>query len=220
MVTNRRRISTGFLALSFCLLVTISIPVLASVFQLPSVSPLPAIPEARIVYLANNPEASSNDFTSPIRLNQRLGAEIAHNWDEVIHADQTDRIDALIIDSSVLSTVDQAWVANAYRRGTVIAGFNINGSQMSTLVNNSCVASDNFANYTDGTFFIVVSGSVSGSPEDVSRILEAYNRSCGEVAAEGVRGTAAYGFRRTSELLNSENTFNIFTQILASHLDD
>jgi hypothetical protein len=156
---------------------------------------------------------------SAARLNQQLGAQLVSTWEQVIEADQAARIDALIVDSSALSNVDKSWVANAYRRVTVIAGFNISGSQMASLVNNACIASDNFANYASGSFFIVVSSSISGSPDDVNRVLDTYSRSCGETGAEGVQGTTSVGFRRTTERLDSENEFNIFTKVLASHLN-
>lgn len=208
-----------FLVFSLAALLIIAFPTLASIFRLPAVASLPSPPNARIIYLTHTPDTPINTFTSAARLNQHLGAQIARTWQEVVEADQAERLDALVIDTSALPGVDKGWVANAYRRGTVIAGFNITGTQMAGLVNNACIASDNFANYGDGNFFVVVSSSITGSPEDVQRVLDSYSRSCETAGAEGVSGTTSVGFRRTTERLDSENTFNIFAQILNSHLN-
>src|SRR4051812_45127615 len=108
------------------LFLVVGIPVLASVFQLPSVTPIASIPNAHIVYLSDNSKAPINDFTSATRLSQQLGAQNVSSWDDVLKADQTRHIDALIIDSSALAKVDKSWSANAFRRGTVIATFNLN----------------------------------------------------------------------------------------------
>lgn len=208
-----------FLVFSFAALLIVAFPALAPALRLPTVPSLPAPPNARIIYLINTPHTPLNAFTSSARLNQQLGAQITSTWQEVVEADQTAPIDALVIDASALSSVDKDWVANAYRRGTVIAGFSITGSQMAGLVDNTCIASDNFANYADGAFFVVVSSSITGSPEDIQRIFDSYSRSCETAGTEGVSGTTSAGFRRTTERLDSENTFNIFAQTLNSHLN-
>lgn len=208
-----------FLVFSFAALLIVAFPTVVPVLRLPPVPSLPVPPNARIIYLTNTPDTPLNTFTSAARLNEQLGAQLASTWQEVIEADQSGRIDALIIDTSALSSLDKEWVANAYRRGTVIAGFNITGSQIAGLVNNPCIASDNFANDGDGTFFVVVSSSITGSLEDIQRVLDSYSRSCETAGTEGVSGAASAGFRRTTERLDSENTFNIFTQILNSHLN-
>jgi hypothetical protein len=219
MLSRSKRLPVFLLILGLAAILIVGIPVLASIFQLPIVAPASVPPDARIVYLTNNIDAPASDLTSAARVTQALGAQPVNSWNAVLEADQASPIDAIIIDASALSMVDKSWASYAYRRGTVIAGFNISGSEMANLLSDPCIAAGNFANDDSGSFFLVVSRTITGSSEDIGRVETEFSSTCGERGAEGVQGTTSLNFRRTTERLESDNTFNIFTQILASHLD-
>lgn len=173
-----------------------------------------------IVYLLAADSLVPDSPISPTRLQDKLGAKVARTWDEAIAIDKSTPINALIIHDSALSQVDRAWLANAYRRGVVMAGFNLYGPQMADLVNDPCIAKDKFAaDPYPGSFYVIVSFSIAGNnPADVALVEDAYQRSCGEEPPAG--GPSDYVSRasgRSTYDLNNDSDFNLFTQTLTNH---
>jgi hypothetical protein len=85
-----------------------------------------------------------------------IGAQIASTWEQVQAIDSAEPIDALIIDASAQDMVERDWLADAYRRGVVVAAFNLYAPDLADLVADPCVAADGFASDPyPGDFFVV-----------------------------------------------------------------
>lgn len=146
----------------------------------------------QIVYLLADDTRVANSPMAPFNLQEKLGAQVVYTWEEVLAHAQAAPIGVLIIHDSALPLVDRVWIANAYRRGVVIAGFNLYGPQMANLVNDPYLTRDNFGiEPYPGSFYIATSFST-----DYTR------RSSG----------------RSTYELNNNNDFVFFAHAIANHL--
>ncbi len=173
-----------------------------------------------VVFLGAEEAASANGLVTAERLSQSFGAIAVSNWDQVVSITQAEVIDALIIDRSALEKVDREWVARNYRQGVTIAGIDLNGAEMAELLRDACLTRDGFADYHSGSYFVIATSRISGSADDMARIMEAYEGGCGERGAEGVIGMADYSARYTTEFLTDERSYEIFSYLLNDHMAD
>lgn len=184
-------------------------------------SNLPAIQpgDYSVVFLGAEGAASANGLVTAERLSQSFGAVTVSNWDQVVSISQAEVIDALIVHRSALEKVDREWVARNYRQGVTIAGIDLNGAEMAELLRDACLTRDGFADYHSGSYFVIATSQISGSADDMARIMEAYEGGCGERGAEGVIGMADYSARYTTEFLTDERSYEIFSYLLNDHME-
>lgn len=131
-------------------------------------------PDYRITYLISKKAVTTNSFLSPSLYLEYLNAQTTYSWDEVIQLDDTQPIDAIIIDNSAIDLVDVNWLRTAYRKGVVVAFFNVYGPHVADILNAPVIAQDEFASASyQHNFFVIVSSLVLGqNHEDISRIME------------------------------------------------
>jgi|SRR5690606_31824777 len=221
MVPKKRVILT--VAILVSLLITTYVLTIAqsTITSVEPVPPLDAPPNKHIVYFVTEDTGQVADLVAPQKLEASLGSQTAQSWGEVVNKNTERPIDALIIHNSKLGEVDRNWVSEAYRRGVVIAGINLSGQQIADLVGNPCIARDSFAADTSSPMFVMVSSSVSGeNPEDIGKVVSTITQSCGEATAEGVVGQVSVVQSRATDLLDTENGYNIFTRQLALYLEN
>jgi len=75
-----------------------------------------------VVYFQGTP---STGILNPMTLSQELGSISVSTWSAVVSHDQSSEIDALIIDSGSLSSVNWAWVSTRLSRGLITVGLNV-----------------------------------------------------------------------------------------------
>ncbi len=169
-----------------------------------------------IVYLTSRDASiEANSFRAPERLRTAVDARIAHTWDQVEAINDSQPIEALIIDASAQDIVEPEWLAAAYRRGVVVGTFNIYAPDVAALIGDPCVATDGFASEPyPGDFFVLAYRATAGPPADVARVEESYQTSCGAQPAQGVLGQVAASSGQAADELVLERHYNIFTQIL------
>jgi hypothetical protein len=181
--------------------------------------PLPVrAPDRSVVYLVDPAQADS--LVAPSRLQTTLNTRTAATWDAFLQIEQAAGVDALIIHESALPTVDQAWVQTAYHRGVVLAGFNITGAQMATLVGDPCIAEGDFAAHLPN--YIVVALHVSGdNPNEAERAMQHRFQDCaGERPLQDITGSVSIGGRRSQDTLAAEEDFNNFLRLFATYFLD
>lgn len=175
-------------------------------------------PEYRIVYLVAAQGVSPDSLLAPSRLEATLGARTAHTWNDVLAFNQSGAIDALIIHDSALSLVDRDWLAVAYRRGVVIAAFNLYAPTLAELVDDPCIAQDGWVSGADpypGQFYIIVSRLLLGHPDDINLIET--SRACGRPVA-GITRPVSGRFQRSTYAIDNLNDYNIFARELVNHI--
>jgi hypothetical protein len=156
-------------------------------------------PDYRIVYLVNDPSVDTTTL-SPSRLEAILGTHAVTSWEEVLSLDNVTPIDALIIHNSAISQVDSAWLSQAYRRGVVIAVFDVYASTLAEILDAPGITLDKFASEPyPGDFYIIVSQIEIGSLDN---------------------GQAnSFSGRSTDEITDSDS-LNRFAMSFVTHLDD
>lgn len=183
-------------------------------FTLPWTTP----PNFRVVYLAADRGLTNTRSKAPMLLKNALSAETVNNWHQVLDADQTRQIDALIIDKSALSEVNKQELQALYSRGAVVAMFDVPVSNIANLLDDPCLIEDNFGMeaYSGSSFFVSVSHLIQGSPEDIARIRS--TKPCGGFV-EGVTSPGA-GITLTKQTDNllTDNDYNVFVQVLAAQM--
>jgi len=216
-------VPVGLIAIVAALLATLVLAnnlttVHGSTFTLP-VPPVPA--GKHVIYLIAENAVAQDSLIAPTRIEATLRAQIANTWEELVAINQSTPADAIIIHNSALPFVDRSWISSAYWRGVVIGGINITGPQMADLVGNSCIARDGFAADASIPFFVIVSTYIQGSSQDdINKVLDAYNRSCGEQTTDEVGAFVSFSGSRTTDILIDANSFNTFVFQLVSHLQD
>ncbi len=179
--------------------------------------PWDAPPPYRIVYLVAEEAVTADSPVAPSQLKATLGAQTAYSWSEVLALNNISSIDALIIHDSALPLVDRNWVSDAYRRGVVVAAFNVYAPQLAHLVNDPNVAKDGFASEPyPGLFYVSVFRLVLGQPDDVALIESA--GSFGEPVA-GVQHPVRITGGRSTYAINNFSDYNIFARVLISDLE-
>jgi hypothetical protein len=186
----------------------------------PPAFPSISLSKYHIVYLVKEGAVERNSLMAPSRLEDAniLGVQVAHSWDKVLTLDRAAPVDALIIHNSAISLVDQDWVSNAYRQGIVIATFNIYAPELANLVEDPCIAKDNFASESYSVpFYVSIARLTMGQPEDVALIER--DQTCGEEAVIGIQHPARVMRNRSTYELNSNSDYNIFKHDLASKFE-
>ena len=149
-----------------------------------------------------------------------LQAHVAENWTTVTELSEQQRLDALIIHGSALASVNKQWVQQAYLNGVLIAGVRMNANQLAQLVGAPCIATKGFGVSSDG--YVMVQLSIrGGTPEERAEIAQANRSNCGNAdPVQGIQSEVHVSFTIASDVLDSENYYNQFTQALKQKLDD
>jgi hypothetical protein len=169
-----------------------------------------------IVYLTSSKTPTSPDnLIAPEHMQTAIGAQIASTWEQVQTIDSAEPIDALIIDASARDMVERDWLDDAYRRGVVVAAFNLYAPDLADLVADPCVAADGFASDPyPGDFFVVSYRVIVGDADDVARVEQATEESCGQGTAQGVQGQVRVAGGRVTNELESDENFTVFELVL------
>ncbi len=218
---NRRFIAGVVVSSMFLTVLTVLILSQQGVSSAPRVPPLTNPIDGQIVYVVSSDLSQVDPLVAPEKLERTIGSQSAYQWNEVVEINESSPIDALVIHESALPFVDQQWVTAAYQRGVLIAGINIGGPEMANLVGNSSIANDDFAADTSLPMFTMVALPVSGdNPDEIARVMDAYNKSGGAEMVEGIQGRVSIGMDGATDTLNSENGYNIFTLQLKLKMED
>ncbi len=222
MFYQNRRFMAVFAIGSVCLIAFVALVLSQQdVNSAPLVPPLDNVIDGKIVYVVSSDDSQIDPLVAPEKLERTIGSQSAYEWNEVVEMDEASPIDALVIHESALPFVDQQWVMAAYKRGVVIAGINIGGPEIANLVGNPSIANNDFAADTSLPMFTMVTMSVSGdNPEEVARVLESYSTGFGDETVADVQGRVSIGMGRSTDTLNSENGYNIFTLQLKLKMED
>lgn len=179
-------------------------------------------PDYTIVYLLP-PETDVDEQLMSKNLETTLGAQTVYTWSELRSLEASRSLDALIIHAAALpkaESQDQEWVANLYNDGVVVALFNAYAPDLADLVNDHCIAEDEFASepYADD-FYVLAYRLVLGQSDDLARVKEAYAESCGEEPAEGVEHRTRLSRGRATHAISNTSDFNIFANVLANKVE-
>lgn len=174
--------------------------------------------KGQVVYLAGNQAATAEELAATTRLEEALDAQTVTTWDEVLGLDKAGPLAALVIHDSALPLVDDDWLAQAYRRGAVIAVFNVYAPELAAMLGDPCLAQRGFASEPyPGAFYVIAYRLLLGEPDDVA-LIEAANP-CGGDSAAGVMHPTSFSRGGASNGLTDSNDANAFVQILASKIE-
>lgn len=177
-------------------------------------------PNFQIVYLVVDPAVLEQSRLAPSRLREVLGAHLATSWEEVIILNRERPVEALIIHKSAVPLLDSDWLAEAYRKGVVIATFNVDVPALENILQTSGIAEEGFVSEPyPSDFFIVVSRLALGKKEDVELVNDALDSGSKEpiVPAEEY---ITYTWGKSQDQMIYEDSLNRFAMVLVSHLED
>lgn len=172
---------------------------------------------AHIVYYTD-PNILDIDRTS--RIQQTVPSVAATNWDEVQAINSERPIDVLVIDNSMLGTVDATWLSSSYWNGMVVVGIDIAAQDLATITNNPCLARNHIAPSPSTSFFIVASDLFIGTNnDDVALVSNSYRNSCTEpIGAERATGMVVGSHYYTASELIDDLSFSLLSLALNAHL--
>lgn len=180
-----------------------------------------SISNFRVAYFAQ-PDAIAGDSPSaPARL-ASMGLQSAFTAQDLLALDTSTPLQGVVIHASALSSVDQSWVRNVYRRGAVIAGINLTVGEMSTLLGDACLSRHGFTsnslNAYSSDFFLAFYYDMSPVNESDRAAINATNlESCSSPADAGF--IAERGYQLTEGFVQGA-VDDAFTRTLAFYLHD
>jgi hypothetical protein len=209
-----------FIALVILLVITSSVFFMKSEQVVASRVPdITSASEYNIVYLVAEDKQLSN-LMLPSRLVADLGVNTVRKWEEVVTIENSHAIDALIIHQEAISTVDQEWLARAYRQGVVISVFDTPIQKLADLIDDHCIVQDNdFPTGVDKDIFITVHLLLLGHSEDVARWEKARRDSCLDAAADGILNPLTVSMGISSDRLRNEKNYQFFIYSILSKLE-
>jgi len=145
--------------------------------------------------------------------------ETFQSWNDVVERETQTGIDALVIDNEALALVDHDWLSEAYNRGIVISGINVEGKQLSDALGTRCsIMTDQLG----VQHYVVMAKAVAGeNPEEVLRVEQAIESTCGRnTVVEGIEGVVIYTMGSSSSNLISEKDYEEFIQTLEAHVQN
>lgn len=106
----------------------------------------------RVAYIAQENTVTSGYLAA-------ADVQITSTWDEVLAFDAAAPLQAIVIRSSAIESVDSEWVRAAYRRGIIVVGVNLFLPELSALTGDNCVSrhgiSTDAANTHSGDYFVL-----------------------------------------------------------------
>lgn len=182
------------------------------------VSHLDSVPRGQVVYLIGDQAAAAEDLATPARLKEALTAQTVSTWDDVVTLDNASPLAALVVHDSAWPLVDGDWLAQAYRRGVVIAVFNIYAPELAATLGDPCLAQDGFASEPyPSDFYVIAYRLLLGEPDDVA-LIDAANL-CGGDSVAGVKHPTSSSRGGASNTLVDSTDTDAFVQILASKIE-
>lgn len=165
-----------------------------------------------IVFLTTPENVSSNLFQQ--LQTSAPNIRTVQNFEEVRSAN----VDALVVDSAAISLVDNTWAQDAYRRGVVIAGINISGQDLRSLVGGICRVET--SQFTTNYYVVVSRLLLADNPADIP-LLEASERiTCDGSAAQGVTGVALFTTASVASLLSTMDDYTSLDVTVKAQVDN
>lgn len=178
-------------------------------------------PDFQIVYLVADPAALEQSRVSPARLEAVLGVRVATSWEDTLALNRQRPIEALLIHGSAIPLVNSDWLAEAYRKGVVIAAFNVDAPTLENILKTSGSAEDGFASEPyPSDFFIVVSRLAMGKKEDAVDLVNDALDSGTEEPIVPAKDHIEYLWAKSQDQMIYEDSLNRFAMVLVSHLED
>ncbi len=176
-----------------------------------------SLPRGLVVYLIDDQAAAAEELATPARLKEALNAQTVSAWDDVVTLDNASPLAALVIHDSAWPLVDGDWLAQAYRRGVVVAVFSVYAPELTAMLGDPCLAQDGFASEPyPGAFYVIASRLLLGEPDDVA-LIEAANP-CGGDSVAGVEHPTSFSRSGASNALTDSSDFDTFVQIPTSKI--
>jgi hypothetical protein len=102
----------------------------------------PAWKDLQVLYLGPTGTAVSYPEFDPAAFTTEINAQLITKASDAAKHSQTRGLDVVIIDKSMLTSLDPAWAAMQYKRGTAFVGLNITPQELGALISDS-----DFANH-------------------------------------------------------------------------
>lgn len=189
-------------------------------------SSLPSADELSILYLGDEREIPVDSYRHPDVLRRDLSRNL-QVIDEGVEAaaalepSALEDLDVLIVDQTALSFVNPEDITNAYDASVVVFGLNIPVTELSRLVDDTRLTTDNFAaDPYSGDFFIYIFQSVTGQNQDeVARVDQAARTGSDEVVP-GITEQVSSQFSKGQNNLETEQDLKLFTAVLTNRAAD
>lgn len=177
-----------------------------------------ALAQYNIVYAVDVEKVNTGNSLAPGNVQNTLGAQVVVNVTEMKRIADIAKLDAILLHQSAMSFIDQKTLIQAYQNGAIIVAFNTNGEQLANLLQDPCIATDNFASqdYKGKDFYTLVGRQIIGNSEDVALILS-NPQSCNSQIS-GVKGQARIWFSKSSDVVSSSDEYNTFAQVFSNTL--
>jgi hypothetical protein len=182
--------------------------------ETPAITPDTRFSDYDIFYLSDN--ESELDLLSPQFIENAIGAQWVSRWSDVVVANQSGRLDALLIHASVMEEVNADELAAIYDRGVVLVFFNVYSRVIGKILGDSTIFQNRWMDGTaepmPGDFYIIV-----------WHLTLCRN---GEMAIRTDKplcpGSSISGdsFSRAAESLDDEQDFEFFLNVLFVKLQD
>ncbi len=167
--------------------------------------------EAYNIVFLTTPENVSSNLVQQLQI-LAPNTRTVQNFEEVRSAD----VDALVVDSAAISLVDNTWAQDAYRRGVVISGINLQGAEIARITGSSCAVPPIDAS---NDFYVAVSRILLASNTADSQLIEAAEqRTCNGNEAKGVTGFVVYTNATAASYLRSQDDYREFVQTIDSQI--
>jgi hypothetical protein len=101
-----------------------------------------------------------------------VNATVVYTADDVIRQALTNGLDILLIDKSMLNTVNQTWARTQYRQGTAFVGLNITPQELEKLIGSPAFASDPSIEPLPEPFLTLAFVKLSGDPRQVELLQQ------------------------------------------------
>ncbi|MFN8529139.1 MAG: hypothetical protein U0670_11040 [Anaerolineae bacterium] len=143
-------------------------------------------------------------------------------WDDVIDPTGISGLNGLVLHASALDVIDEAWVAERYRAGLVIAGINIPVEELANLIDNPCLSNNEFAgepyrtDFFISTYEVVIGDNLSESQQ----VIDNQHRICGSSTLSNISGAVSYASSRATSSLSSDEDYQVFVSIFKDHMSD
>jgi hypothetical protein len=167
----------------------------------------------RVAYLAQENSIAADNLVA-------TGVELASTWEEAMSLDASAPLQAIVIHSSAVGSVDSEWVHAAYRRGVIVVGVDLFFPELSALTGDNCTLrhgiATNTANTHSGDYFVLYYYHLQPVNEaDREAINAAKLQNCLEPANSGFVGEHGY---QLQEGFMQGTLDDAFTRTLAFYL--
>lgn len=133
---------------------------------------VPAWDDLEVVYLDPQDQSSLPTLLNPNAFASEVNATIVNTADDVVRHAIADGLDILLIDKSVLDTVNQTWARSQYRQGTAFVGLNFTPHELEKLIGSPAFAGERSTDPLPEPFLTFAYVKLSGDARQIELLKQ------------------------------------------------